>query len=70
MPSLCPNCVRPMRLMRAIGRSGGLADLNIFECKNCHLSMTEAVARPATEVQPTFPLRPTSRTPPGVPPVP
>ncbi len=40
---LCPNCVKPMVLIRAIGREVGLADLNIFECKVCHLNMTEAV---------------------------
>ena len=39
----CPNCAGPMILMRAIGRSGGLADLNIFECKVCHVGVTEAV---------------------------
>jgi hypothetical protein len=39
-----------MILMRAIGRCGGLADLNIFECKHCHLGVTEAVSRPALEV--------------------
>jgi hypothetical protein len=32
-----------MMLIRAIGREVGLADLHIFECKACHLSMTEAV---------------------------
>jgi hypothetical protein len=31
-------------LMRAIGRNGSLADLYIFECKQCHVSTTEAVA--------------------------
>ena len=40
---LCPNCVKPMVLIRAIGREVGLADLNIFECKVCHVNMTEAV---------------------------
>jgi hypothetical protein len=41
-----PNCAKPMILMRAIGRSGGLADLNIFECNPCHVSVTEAVIVP------------------------
>ena len=43
---ICPNCAKPMILMRAIGRSGGLADLNIFECKLCHVNVTEAVPVP------------------------
>jgi hypothetical protein len=32
-----------MVLIRAIGREVGLADLNVFECKACHVNMTEAV---------------------------
>ena len=52
---LCPNCVTPMTLVRAIGRGGGLADLYIFDCSTCHLSLTEAdrvrpVSEPATKV--------------------
>ena len=42
----CPNCVKPMMLVRAIGREVGLADLHIFECKACHLNMTETAAPP------------------------
>ena len=55
--SLCPNCVTPMILTRAIGRSGGLADLHIFDCSSCHLSLTQAdrvpieAAGPATTRQ-------------------
>lgn len=32
-----------MMLIRAIGQEVGLADLHIFECKACRLSMTSAV---------------------------
>ena len=47
---LCPNCVTPMTLTRAIGRGGGLADLHIFDCSTCHLSLTEAdQVRPVSE---------------------
>ena len=43
---ICPNCAQPMILIRAIGRAGGLADLNVFECKACHVNVTEAVFIP------------------------
>ncbi len=46
MVCLCPNCVKPMMLIRAIGREGGLADLHIYECKVCHVNVTEAVPVP------------------------
>jgi hypothetical protein len=41
---LCLNCQKPMMLIRAIGRAGGLDDLHVFECKACHVCVTEAVA--------------------------
>jgi hypothetical protein len=44
--SLFPNCATPMILTRAIGRSGGLADLHIFDCSSCQLSLTEADQMP------------------------
>jgi hypothetical protein len=47
MACLCPNCVQPMMLVRAIGRQVGLSDLHIYECKVCHVSVTQAVPAPA-----------------------
>ena len=33
-------------LTRAIGREVGLSDLHIYECKSCHVNVTEAVSVP------------------------
>jgi hypothetical protein len=49
---LCPNCVTPMILTRAIGRGGALADLHIFDCSSCHLSLTEAEQMPMESAGP------------------
>jgi hypothetical protein len=38
----CPSCGRPMYLARTTPRSGGLADLCVFKCGECAVSMTES----------------------------
>jgi hypothetical protein len=48
MICLCPNCVKPMMLIRAIGREVGLPDLYIYQCKACHVSVTEALPQQAS----------------------
>jgi transposase-like protein len=39
----CPNCTRPMNLVRTWPRLGGLPELNSFECKRCSIAFTEVV---------------------------
>jgi transposase-like protein len=38
----CPNCGRPMHLVRTAPRANGLADLNIFKCGECAVWLTES----------------------------
>jgi len=38
----CPNCGRSMHLARIAPRSEGLADLRIYRCGECGVSLTEA----------------------------
>ena len=39
---LCPNCGRPMYLARTTPRSGGLADLCVFNCGECAVFVSES----------------------------
>jgi ribosomal protein L37AE/L43A len=38
----CPSCGRPMHLARTAPRTDGLADLRIYRCGECGVSLTEA----------------------------
>jgi len=42
---LCPNCGRPMHLMRIETRTEGLTDVHIFRCGECGVSLAEAAKR-------------------------
>jgi transposase-like protein len=36
----CPNCGRPMRLVRALPHTRGEDEINVFECRACKVSFT------------------------------
>lgn len=38
----CPNCGRSMHLARIAPRSEGLAELRVYRCGECGVSLTEA----------------------------
>ncbi len=38
----CPNCGRSMHLARIAPRSDGLAELRVYRCGECGVSLTEA----------------------------
>jgi transposase-like protein len=38
----CPNCGRAMHLARIAPRSEGLADLRVYRCGECGVSLSEA----------------------------
>ena len=38
----CPNCGRPMALIKTVPASGALSELRIYECKSCGVTYTEA----------------------------
>ena len=47
----CPSCGAAMRLVRSIPKIGGLPELESFECRACRVSITEAVAPKASEME-------------------
>jgi hypothetical protein len=36
----CPSCCKTMRFSRGIARLSNLPELLVFECRECHLSVT------------------------------
>jgi hypothetical protein len=38
----CPNCGRPMHLAPIAPRSEGLADLHVYRCGECGVSLAQA----------------------------
>ncbi len=38
----CPNCGKPMRLVRTIPGIGGLPELYTFSCRECGTAVTQA----------------------------
>ena len=38
----CPNCGKPMHLVRTIPGIGGLPELRVYSCRACGVSLTEA----------------------------
>ena len=38
----CPSCGKPMLLVRVIPGIGGLAELRVYSCKTCGVSVTRA----------------------------
>ena len=38
----CPNCGKPLLLARAIPPDEGVVGLHTYECKDCHLALTQA----------------------------
>jgi len=38
----CPNCGRPMHLIRTTPRAGGLSDLRTYSCGECGVGATLA----------------------------
>lgn len=38
---LCPDCTKPMALVRTWPRVGGLPELRTFQCKRCSFVFTE-----------------------------
>jgi hypothetical protein len=45
---LCPNCGRPMSLIRSTPRSGGLPDLCVFKCGECGVWLSEGAGERPT----------------------
>jgi len=44
-PQPCPNCRKPMRLVRVIPRVASLPELESFECRACGEALTQAKNR-------------------------
>ncbi len=40
----CPSCAMTMRFSRGIARLKNLPELLVFECRDCHLSVTTETA--------------------------
>ncbi len=40
MPPLCPDCGKPMKLVKTIPRLGGLPEIVVFYCSRCKQAQT------------------------------
>jgi DNA-directed RNA polymerase subunit RPC12/RpoP len=39
---VCPNCGKPMRLVRSVPKIGALPELRTYNCSSCGETVTEA----------------------------